>query len=244
MEEMNHGKGKWSNLPAELVIAIEENVALYVDKVRFRSVCLSWNSNVPKVPNQQERHLPWLLLSLDADKNPYHKGLFNPIDKRVYEFCLPDSQGKIFKGSSHGWVISVEEGINMYIINPLNGTQIKLPPRTKFPDVKNYRANKLGNEYGLMNPKGKGLCFTKSVHVNLHLMDKIVLSSPPSREHEEDSTVVAIYGEYSRLAYCKCNDAKWTLLRGNYGESFADIIFHKRKLHALNYNGDILVLRL
>ncbi|KAM7523883.1 hypothetical protein LguiA_013785 [Lonicera macranthoides] len=88
----------------------------------------------------------------------------------------------------------------MYLINPLNGIQIKLPPRTKFPDVKNYRASKLGNEYGLLSRKGNAIEFGDSTYVNVHSMEKIVLSSPPSHEN---CMVVAIYGEFLRLAYCK-----------------------------------------
>ncbi|KAM7523080.1 hypothetical protein LguiA_012982 [Lonicera macranthoides] len=231
--------GEWNQLPGDLVRTIEDFLVLYIDKVRFRSVCASWNSsNLQKLPNHQLKQLPWLLHTHDNNKDASH-GFLNVIDSKTYQLDVPKAQGKMFKGSSHGWVATVEDsnyGPGIYLLNPLTSARIKLPPRNTFPNVKNYRPSKVDNEYGLIGLKGHGIYYVDSAHVNTYFLSKIVLSSTPSKK---DCVVVAIYGVPSSLAYCKLNDKKWTLLH-NRG-SFADVIFYKGKLHALAEGGSLLV---
>lgn len=129
--------GQWSDLGEDLLKTFEEKLVLYVDKVRFRAVCISWRIILPKMPNHQARQLPWLFHALDNNKEASH-GLFNPIEKKIYLLDLPEDQGKLFKGSSNGWVatlndISISPAI--YLTNPLTRSRIELPPRTTFPDV-------------------------------------------------------------------------------------------------------------
>lgn len=62
------------------------------------------------------------------------------------------SEENCSKGSSYGWVVTIEDTrsdspTDMYLIHQLRKARIILPPRNKFPDVKRYRANKVGKEY-------------------------------------------------------------------------------------------------
>ncbi|KAM7461108.1 hypothetical protein LguiA_029229 [Lonicera macranthoides] len=265
--------GNWSELPLDLLEFIEGHMNLYIDKVRIRAVCVSWNSHLSKMPNHKVKQLPWMLQALDNKREAPH-GLFNPLDKKVYEVDLPEAQGKLFKGSSFGWVVTVEDLDSnslddMYLVNPLTRTRIKLPPRSKFPDVKSYHADKVGEEYVVFthdyfdaegfrsDPLFGGfdsedydsdwsteefehkLQTIDSHFVSKSLTWKVVLSSTP---YDDNCTVVAIYGHSERLAYCKCNDKKWRPINvGEYGIGVLDVIFHKGKLHAINDVGDLLV---
>lgn len=237
----------WSELPVNLLMdiekhlgsnAIEDCLGLCVDKIRLRAVCVLWRFYLP--PYQQQSQFPWLLQALDNTKDASH-GLFNLIEKKNYELDLPEVQGRLFKGSSYGWVVATVEDNSIipaiYLLNPLTRTRIDLPPRNKFPDVINYRPDKIGKEYAMSSIDGKGFYFINSAHVNTHFMEKIVLSSTPSCG---DCAVVAIYGQCGSLVYCKCKDKKWTAL-SHYSESYVDIIFHKGKLHALKCNGSVIV---
>ena len=53
----------------------------------------------------------------------------------------------MFKGSAYGWVVVAEKSGAIFLLNPLTRNKIKLPPRSKFPDVRKYRADKVGYEY-------------------------------------------------------------------------------------------------
>ncbi|KAM7523985.1 hypothetical protein LguiA_013887 [Lonicera macranthoides] len=241
--------GKWSELPVNLLMdiekhlgsnAIEDYFGLCIDKIRVRAVCMSWRSFLPKMPLYKQGQFPWLLQALNNTKGATH-GLFNLIEKKVYEIDLDEVQGRLFKGSSYGWVVATVEdnstNPSIYLINPLTRTRIDLPPRNKFPDIKNYRPDKIGTEYAVLYPDGKTIYFIDSAHINTYFLQKIVLSSTPS---DNDCVAVAIYGECGTLAYCKCKDKKWTALR-HYRESYEDVIFHRGKLHALKCDGTLIV---
>ncbi|KAK7841878.1 f-box protein [Quercus suber] len=160
-EYLKHGQSKpsflqvsgtvsqWSSLPKDLLITIEEEyLDLYIDKIRFRCVCSSWRSRLSKMPNHKNSRLPWLLI-------PHNHGItcgfMEPLEKKVQKLELPESGEKVFKGSAYGWVVIAEKSSSIYLVNPLTRARIKLPPRSKFPDVRKYHANKHGKEYLLCN---------------------------------------------------------------------------------------------
>ncbi|KAM7529666.1 hypothetical protein LguiB_033076 [Lonicera macranthoides] len=228
--------GKWSKLPEHLVRCIEENLVLYADKVRIRSVCTSWNSYFLEFELPQ---FPCLLQALN-NKNSAEAshGLFNLVDKKFYLLNLPEAQGKMFKGSSHGWLVTLNYASSssvMHLINPLTRAKIQLPPRSKFNDVIDYCVDRVRKEYDTLDVDGSGSRYCSSIQVHKSWTDKVILSSSPS---SKGWVAVAIYGECPRLAYCKCNDKQWTGLKG---KGYADVIFHKGKLHAITSLGELMV---
>lgn len=248
--------GPWSKLPVDLLKVIEDHLVLYIDKVRIRAVCVTWSSYLPNLPNHQDKQLPWLLHPLDNNIEASH-GLFNPIDEKIYEIYLPEAKGKIFKGSSYGWIVTVEDAhsnspTNICLINPLTRAQITLPPRTEFADVVQYRPIEVDEEFIVRMwydvPPDEDLelelydaeinkTILSSYGVSLGLTMKVVMSSAPC----EECVVVAIYGQDHQLAWCRCTDKKWThIYAGIIG--IVDIIFDKGKLYALTLSGDLFVL--
>lgn len=65
---------------------------------------------------------------------------------------------------------------------------------------------------------------------------KVVMSSAPC----DQCAVVALYGQDMQLAWCKCNDKKWS---HNYASvsGIIDIIYHKGKLYAIRHLGEMFV---
>ena len=230
---------EWSELAADLVRTIEEKLSFYQDKVRCRCICSSWRSALPKMPHQKRDLLPWLLVPLKSKSGTGTSfGFFDLLEKKVHGLELSDPQGKgmLFRGSSHGWVVNIENNTSICLINPLTGAQVQLPPRSKFPDVRNYRNDKPGNEYGIRE-EDRDLFYTISeAHVRTYFTEKVVLSSSPQ---SEDFVAVAIYGEYGRLAYCKLGDRKWTFLDGVH--CYYDMLFHRGQLYAMTADGTIMV---
>ncbi|KAM7524045.1 hypothetical protein LguiA_013947 [Lonicera macranthoides] len=181
-------------------------------------------------------------------------GYLEFVDKvRVHAVCVswnsyfPNMpKGPKLEGKQLPWLLQAFEnnddashgGSDIHLFNLLTRAQIQLPPRHTFPDVKEYQAERDGEEYVLMENDGD-FYFNDSYSIRLILVSKIVLSSPPS---SDDCVVVAICGEYGRLAWCKLNDKKWTPLENSGGPPrFQDVIFHNNKLHALNCRGKLLV---
>ncbi|KAM7519590.1 hypothetical protein LguiB_018552 [Lonicera macranthoides] len=230
--------GQWSELLGELLDVIDMHLNSHDDKVRVRAVCVSWNSHLPKVHIQ----LPRLLQAFENQRNPTH-GLYSLLESNFDLLYLPKLQGKLYKGSSYGWVVATDDSPgkttpDIFVINPVTKVKIQLPPRYTFPDVKAYNVDNVDNEYTFLTPNGHYSMPSSFVH--LHLIEKVVLSSSPS---SEDCLVVAIYGEFGNLAWCRCNDNGWTSLSGNFihgnfsptrGSPFTDILFYKGKLHAMN----------
>ncbi|KAH7845946.1 hypothetical protein Vadar_007815 [Vaccinium darrowii] len=124
--------GQCSELPKHLWEAVEERVVLYADKVRLRSVCASWMySTLPKLPHQKLHQSPCLLLPT-GNHSVTAYGLFSPLDKKFYHLELPElaNQGKLLKGSSHGWVVTSEDCSSLCLL--VRGNCIY------FTDVKSY----------------------------------------------------------------------------------------------------------
>ncbi|KAM7524062.1 hypothetical protein LguiA_013964 [Lonicera macranthoides] len=244
--------GPWSKLPVDLLKIIEDHLVLYIDKVRIRAVCVAWNSYLPKLPNHQVKQLLWLMHPLKNNTEASH-GLFNPIDEKIYKIYLPEARGKMFKGSSYGWIVTVEDihsisPTDIYLINPLTRAQIKLPQRTKFADVVKYRPDEVDEEfivrrcYDVPNDYQFVEDFIdemslSSYDVSLALLRKVVLSSAPC----DECVVVSIYGQACQLAWCRCNDETWTHIYTGIS-CFVDIIFHKSKLYALTDIGELFMI--
>ncbi|GMY18602.1 F-box protein SKIP23-like [Fagus crenata] len=237
---------QWSLLPMDLLNTIEEHVELYVDKVRLRCVCSSWHSDLSKMPNHKLCQLPWLLIpykdNVNGTSTSSSCGFLDPLEKKVHKLELPEIGEKVFKGSAYGWVVVANKNDTIYLVNPLTRARVKLPPRSKFPDVRKYRADKHESEYllwsltALSTPGDSYLMDT--THVRNYLLTKIVLSSSPS--NGSDFVAVAIYGEIGSLAYCKRGDKKWSII-SDKRPPYKDVIFYEGQLYALKCSGQLMV---
>lgn len=228
----------------------------FVDKIRVRAVSVSWNSYLSHVPKLRSAHLPWLLHT--REDNTKGISLYSPHEAKVYPLNLPEVKQKLFKGSSHGWVFTVDDTNStsiddIYLIHPLTRGRIQLPPRSTFPDAKEYLTGSVNQQYVLnaadssdfyvTDPEDKSPFFvTDAWRLSLHGMEKIVSSSSPSNDN---CVVVAIYGDYGKLAWCKCADKVWTPLHmypsGPRQPACVDVFFHNGKLHALYATGKLVV---
>lgn len=221
------------------------------DKVRIRNICVAWNFYLPKLPNHQVKQLLWLSHPLNNKTEASH-GLFNPIDKKVYNIFLPEARKKLFKGSSYGWIVTVEDihsssPTDMHFINPITRACIKLPQRTEFANVVEYLPNEVDEEfilrmcYDVPNDYHFVEGFVDKMRMSLYdvslaMTTKVVLLSAPC----DECVVVAIYGQFEQLAWCRCNDKKWTHIYTRL-TNFIDIVFHKGKLYALTEFGQLFM---
>ncbi|XP_042983307.1 uncharacterized protein LOC122312709 [Carya illinoinensis] len=156
------------------------------------------------------------------------RGFWNPLEKNVYRLDLPEAGDQIaFKGSDHGWVVIHDNKDAINALNPLTGARVWLPPRSKFPDIREYNAHNQDNEYQIWEGILAGYSFTEyyslgASHVRNGLLQKVVFSSSPACS---DFVAVAIFGEIAKLAYYRWGDDKWSFLDEDVF-LMEDLLFH------------------
>ncbi|KAL5713877.1 hypothetical protein ACHQM5_015913 [Ranunculus cassubicifolius] len=218
----------WSNLPTELLeLFLERLVPNFVDVIRFRAVCKSWQFISLNKPTNPPPQLPWLMLPSHGTI-PSRRRFFSPSENRVYS--VPESWGCYCSGSSHGWLIMEDSFILCSLFNPITGVQIVLPL--------------IKSVFGLGSPFCEShIKFSKQNQERFIV--KAVLSSSPSLGLNADCFVMMIFGLYQRyLAYCKLGDKNWTLRPTPMDFTYEDIICFQGKFYVVDSYGKVLVFDL
>ncbi|XP_027351210.1 uncharacterized protein LOC113862320 [Abrus precatorius] len=227
----------WGELHPDLLDEIAKHISSYDDYVRLRAVNKSWNKALPKIPTNVALRGPWLVL---------------PFDEEVYDhhLRLPELKNTKIRGSSFGWLIVVETGGKLRMLNPLTGSSFGLPPLSTFPNVLSYQPDEHGKEYTVKDstvdnedsdePPVIGI--VDSIHMQNMYIEKVVLSSAPDDQDKDKFMAVALYGWYPELAFYRFGDDKWTNLPfidvyGGLGSGIRDVIFHQSKIYAVDEYG-------
>ncbi|XP_064975024.1 F-box protein At2g05970-like [Musa acuminata AAA Group] len=108
------------------------------DYIRSKAICKQWNS-IYKLEHHRppKPQAPWLMLP--GDNNSTAK-FFSIVEKKIYNIPCPEPmiRTRIYIGSCHGWLTTVDRLCNMYLLNPLTGAQIPLLTfRQDSPDADN-----------------------------------------------------------------------------------------------------------
>ncbi|PIA29514.1 hypothetical protein AQUCO_05900026v1 [Aquilegia coerulea] len=169
------------------------------DYIRFGAVCRSWRSLYTQHQTNFPPQLPFLMLpssELFAVNDQQTCCIYDLLDKKIYtNFLLhlptPHDQ-TYYGGSSHGWLISftpTSPPVVAQLFNPFLSSSINLPPLTNF----NYFIEQ------------------ETECTPYFFLQKVVLSTNPA-SNPNTCLVLAIFGGYCRLAFCKPGDNAWTCL--------------------------------
>ncbi|KAJ4804176.1 F-box domain-containing protein [Rhynchospora pubera] len=126
----------WSSLVPELLNLIARYLTEISDFVRFRAVCTAWRFSTPitDLPPQ----FPWILETCRFLYEP-HILLYSIISSKTYTIHPPNVLGKMFLGSSQGYmltdlcdcttnqVFSGQHTCQLSLLNLLNNHEITLP---------------------------------------------------------------------------------------------------------------------
>ncbi|XP_061361303.1 F-box protein SKIP23-like [Gastrolobium bilobum] len=221
---------EWAELQPEIVELISKSLTIYADYLRFRCVCHSWRSSLPKTPLHLPPQLPWLMLSsrafFDLSNNKTH--LLNlPLSSHRTRIC----------GSSHGWLVILDETPEVRLLNPITRATIALPPLYTFPNVTSFNYSNIGREYLIRNPYGGVDAFNLRQMCNSFLR-KVVLSSSPSQS-DDDFTAFAIAG-HNNLAFCRKGYDSWVFVIEEL-YSWEDAVHHNGLFFAVSKGGIIAV---
>ncbi|XP_050133142.1 putative F-box protein At5g55150 [Malus sylvestris] len=218
----------WSDLRSEILELIMKNLS-FLDMLRFKSVCSSWNQAMKcYYATSFPQTSPWLMLPSDQENvhNDIRTRCFYSLkEDEVYTVknVLQECHDDWCVGSSHGWLVIMDNNAVPHLLNPVSRRRIQLP---KIWSLQNCPSNPDSIE-----------------QLRMTFICKAVLSSDPSCNG--NFVVVIIYGVLSsKLGFCKYGEegSRWRGLEGVHGE-YCDVIFHKEKLYALAGDGSVEVWR-
>ena len=138
----------WESLPEALLDSILDNLVPIADCIRFSAVCRAWRcvavENFRQIRRSsrygrlQQQQLPLLMLPAKNSRRQ-RRSLYSVTQTRVFDFQLPVPYNVRFCGSSHGWLIVVDDAFKVTLFNPFSGEIISLPPIRRLAFEKRFR---------------------------------------------------------------------------------------------------------
>ena len=204
----------WACLPEDLLDLILSRLVTLSDYVRFSAVCMPWHTFALE-KYDGERHLklsthqpPLLFLphtrGSKEEETTFITSIHNLSKTYELESFTPIGNQR-WRGSSHGWLISVDENFVITLSNPfcskLKGVDdgiIRLPPVP---------------------------------HTKCYYIEKVILSANPTLT-PDDYTVMIIFNMHGKLACIRAGDKEWTYI--NKCHSVDDVIYSKGLFYALD----------
>ncbi|CAK9187921.1 unnamed protein product [Ilex paraguariensis] len=228
----------WSDLRPELLETIARKLTVLGDYIRFRAVCVNWGSSTPKTPKHLPCQLPWLMLPHNRYNLSSCRALYSLTDNKVYALNLPEaSHRRRLCGSSHGWLIILEESPAIFIINLLTRAKINLLPLSAFPNVIDFNFSDVGREYKLRDPDGD--VYTRNLkEMRDSFVKKMILSSSPL--NDSNYIAVAILNQTGDLAYLNNGEPFWRFIHEAHSYC-EDVIYYNGLFYAVNKFGGIAV---
>ncbi|KAM1543275.1 hypothetical protein ACFX15_012465 [Malus domestica] len=212
----------WPDLQSEILELFMKNFS-FPDKLRFKSVCSSWNHAMKcYYATSFPQTSPWLMLPSDEENVVNTRCFYSLREEKIYTVknVLQECHDAWCVGSSYGWLVIMDNNSIPHLLNPVSQRRIQLP--------------QIWSLHCPINPDS-------IEQLRRNFIAKAVLSSYPS--HNDSFVVAIIYGALpSKLGFCKYGEkgSRWRGLEGVHGE-YCDVIFHKEKLYALAGDGSVEV---
>ncbi|EHA8589701.1 F-box protein SKIP23-like [Cocos nucifera] len=224
----------WAKLIPDLLHRISQKLLpCSFDYVNFRSTCAGWRSAAPRV-----NFAPLLMFSFDP--NVGSLSFYSPSDDRLHSFSFPEATFTVFCGSSHGWLLLMDEAASISLLNPFTRARIHLPPADEELALASLnRVSRVGTRWFSHSEDGAetplGLSDMQQVFI-----DQAVLSSAP--DSGDDFIVVATLALSTQVAFCRRSDSKWTLLETNLPCNAKSVTYYDGRFFVMDCVGKIAVL--
>ncbi|XP_042451661.1 probable F-box protein At4g22060 [Zingiber officinale] len=230
------GGGGWADLPLDLFSLIFSKLSL-PQLLRSAAVCVSWSANARDLSTRSNcfkfrGQNPWLVLYDDPHGDPSAITFYALDERREFTIPVPDPpiRDRLFLGSAHGWIITIDVRLFVQLLNPITGAQIDLPRALLSERARPIRdiARRL---MGFMMPipgeevEVNGGIPSQCCLEQHHL--KAILSADPSLG--DGYSIALIHYPSRRILFTRSGDAKWFDLRNSI--SVENIVFHKGKLY-------------
>lgn len=225
----------WANIHGEILDAIFNHLS-FKDLLVAEAVCSNWflvaNSFINFKSRIQPHSIPHLMLPLE-DKSQSSSSGYCRIENMPEEFsescCI---------GSSHGWLIFLDERASPLLFNPSLQVQIQLPRIDSFLGVLNIEKVEDGGYSIKYNYQNNSIRYMENLRQNF--IHKGILSSDPCLRISSYGVVV-ICSHEKRIAYCRNGFSSWVEVDGRH-HPYQDIICGRNhQLYALGKNASVEV---
>ncbi|CAM8942228.1 unnamed protein product [Rhodiola kirilowii] len=226
----------WSDLPSDLLHHISLRLPTYTDFLRFRAVSHHFRSSTSSTPTHLPTQLPWLLLPHTHHATPIRRAFFDlSLNKFHFLPGIDPSNRKRCCGSSHGWLVILDESPTITLINAVTGHRLHVPSLSTFSNVVSLDFSNVGREYTLRNKAG--VMYTSDLwSMRDMFIKKVVLSGSP---RNGEFVAMAILNQSGELGYCKNGDKSWWIVDGV--EGCEDVIYLNGLFYAVNKVGCVMV---
>jgi hypothetical protein len=159
---------------------------------------------------------------------------------KAYDVTFPKGCFATCCGSSHGWLVLVNELCNLSLYNPFTSEMIPLPPITDFSCVKAVYAD--DDNQGKM----QGYRLDENPHVYdsnylaISYYSKAVLSCRPSKGG--NNILATIHHNNTWVSFARAGEGTWQMvstLKLNQSDRYADCAFHDGRLYTVTYHGTV-----
>jgi len=243
-EPRSNPSSSWSDLPKDLVLSILQRLQL-PEAIAFASVCTSWLSaaTAAGVPRSCTPMIMSWRDILESRESRGAKGSSSVNCKflhlldvhKAYDVRFP--QGLCFMaccGSSHGWLILVNELANLVLYNPFTSEMIPLPPITDFTCVEAVCGSKGNIEaYNFENHRVQD-----AKYLATWFYQKAVLSCSPSKS--ANYVVMIIHRDNNWLSSVRAGDSNWQVaatLVAQKADRYADCAYHNGMFYTVTFEG-------
>ncbi|XP_042425946.1 probable F-box protein At4g22060 isoform X2 [Zingiber officinale] len=232
------GRG-WSDLPLDLFSLVFSKLSL-PQFLRSMAVCVSWSAAVCDLSTRGRcfkfrGQSPWLVLYHNPKVDPSAITFYALDERREYTIPVPDPpiSDRIFLGSAHGWIITIDVRLRLQLLNPITGAQIDLPRLSRvFPSehthpIRDTAGCLIGFEMPIPVYDGQVRCGNNYIDCLEQVHLKAILSADPSLG--DGYTVALIQYPPGRIYFTRSGDEIWFDL--NNPILIENMVFHQGKLY-------------
>ncbi|CAL9126743.1 unnamed protein product [Musa acuminata var. zebrina] len=232
----------WSKLSIDISSLIHGELSV-LDYIRVGAVCKQWNFACKlkyHCPTKKPQS-PWLVLPGECDTTTIK--FFSILEKKTYKIPCPEPMihRRVYIGSGHGWLVTVDDICNMHLLNPLTGAQIPLPPVTTLPFV-SARHNSHGQiiEFVVEVPYGANIISTlvfSFERMRCIFFQKAVLSAAP--DVDDNCLIMMICNNWKHLVVGRARGEAWKCI--SLYHHYTNIIHRNGKFHSISDTGIVEV---
>ncbi|KAE8698335.1 putative Adenine nucleotide alpha hydrolases-like superfamily protein [Hibiscus syriacus] len=241
-------------VPAHILRSIFNRLS-FNDLVQAKSVCCSWNL----LGDELTSKMPWLMLpskkqveeddGINVNNNGYH-GFLNLMENRLYSLKMAPKEFRecCCIGSSHGWLVFLQEKAVPFLFNPFKQVRIELPSVDRLLGLENMVRNVDGefelNYFNVFKGSHRILFrFCGKQQVRECLIQKAILTRKPENNDNGNYGLVLLCNNGEEIAYNASGSDYWTVLDVSH-PPYQDILCHRNYLYALSDKNSIEVWEL
>ncbi|XP_047052168.1 probable F-box protein At4g22165 [Lolium rigidum] len=233
--------GTLPELPQDILMGIFATLEI-PDFVRAGAVCRSWRSAYTSLRSPGQYKLSPCLLHTSESAGDSSACLYSLTERRSYKLTLPEPpiRSRCLIGSSHGWLVTVDERSEMHLVNPITCQQIALPSVITLEQVK-----PIFDEYGVLHKYELSWLTgttTRYVPPLIFALDKLRDELHYKAFVFPDTStgsyiVVLIHNPMRQLSFARLGDDKWTWLPPH--DLYCDCIYKDGLLYAVSKRGEL-----